>query len=177
MTTEQEKLYGYIRWLERRLYPDPFVLITVDELIKIADETPPFFIDDLDYEYRDGFEDGFDYCIECFETMYCKKGFVRIREIANVLWSWSESALRPWRYWGKGKHKNDGCLYPHPIHIHETWNQIRQRIIRRDGACTICGSASKLEVDHIEEVQDGGLPIDSNLRVLCQRCHKSKAFQ
>jgi hypothetical protein len=162
------------RWLERRLDVLPRIM-EVEEFCDIVEDTPQFWIEDIDEAYREGFEEGFDYCVEQFEEMYRKRGFVRIREIANILIYWSDTVLRPWRYYGDGKHKND--MVHHPIHNHsETWSDIRKRILRRDKKCVRCGDVLRLEVDHIIDVQNGGRPTDDNLRTLCKVCHKGKSI-
>jgi len=160
------------RWLSRRLDPEPRIM-SLGELSETVKDTPEFWTNDIDEAYREGFEEGFDYCIERFDDLYRKRGFVRVREIANMLWHWSENVLRPWRYWGDGKHKNDAMH--HPVHKQEeSWREIRERILRRDKKCVRCGDVVKMEVDHIVEVQYGGLPTDDNLRTLCKVCHNGK---
>ena len=161
------------KWLERRMDKKGPFIIPVDEFVRQADETPQFWVNDMDEAYREGFEEGFDYCIKQFEELYRKRGFVRVREIANILWHWSDSVLRRWRYRGKGKYRN--VFTYHPIHKHdETWSDIRERILRRDQRCVRCGDVLRLEVDHIVDVQNGGRPTDDNLRTLCKVCHKGK---
>ena len=52
------------------------------------------------------------------------------------------------------------------------WKKRRLRILDRDGwRCVECGAASRLEVDHIEPLWEGGLEEDSNLQALCRTCH------
>jgi hypothetical protein len=132
--------------------------------------------------WREGFEDGFDYAIERFEAMYRRKGFCRVTEIANILWRWSDTVLKKWKVWGEGKflasYKDwTGKKYTeHPVHDHESWQEIRERIIRRDRGCVRCGDILNLEVDHVCEVQDGGRPDDENLRTLCRKCHAAKSL-
>ena len=160
------------RWLKRRLEKRLRVM-SFKELCDEVDDTPEFWTDDIDEAYREGFEEGFDYCIQRFEELYRKRGFVRVQEIANILLNWSENVLRPWRYWGKGKHKDDMLHYP--LHEQkESWSEIRERILRRDKKCVRCGDVVRMEVDHIVEVQNGGIPTDDNLRALCAVCHKGK---
>jgi 5-methylcytosine-specific restriction endonuclease McrA len=162
------------RWLARKLNPN-FRLVTFSQLQEETRDTPAFWVDDVDGAYRQGFESGFNYCIERFESMYREKGFSRVREIANMLWHWSGKVLTPWRYKGRGFLRND--YRPHPLHVQEqTWQEIRTRILRRDRACVRCGDIVHLEVDHIVEVQHGGVPTDDNLRVLCRVCHKGKSI-
>lgn len=133
-----------------------------------------------DLAWREGFEAGFDYAIERFQEMHGRGGFVRVREIANILWEWSQRVVRPWTVWGHGKFLAEfysdgkGDWQDHPQHTHESWPDIRRRIVRRDGGCVRCGDVISLEADHIVEVQDGGLPVDSNLQTLCKTCHSGK---
>ena len=65
----------------------------------------------------------------------------------------------------------------------QDWKVTRARVIRRDGGkCVNCGTpyvpaddTTKLEVDHIREIQDGGIEFDlTNLRTLCHACHSTK---
>lgn len=162
------------RWLARKM-DRRLRCMPISQLIEEANDTPEFWVADVDESYRQGFEEGFDYCIERFEAMYREKGFARVREIANILWRWSETVLRPWRYKGRGFFRNE--RNPHPEHEQpESWSEIRMRILRRDRACVRCGDIMRLEVDHIIEVQHGGVPTDDNLRALCKVCHKGKAI-
>jgi len=57
------------------------------------------------------------------------------------------------------------------------WPRMRQFILRRDKRkCQVCGLQGK-EVDHIIEVQDGGLSVAENLRTLCHSCHVKKTTE
>lgn len=160
------------RWLVRRLRPTIRGMSFTD-FEKTVQDIPEFWINDMDGAYREGFYEGFTHCIEQFEEIYSRKGFARVREIANILRDWADSLLILWRYRGEGKYKNFDSH--HPIYRQlETWGTIRERILRRDKACVRCGDVVRLEVDHIIDVQNGGLPVDSNLRVLCGVCHKGK---
>jgi 5-methylcytosine-specific restriction endonuclease McrA len=81
----------------------------------------------------------------------------------------------PWVAYGSSKYKEPISNNQYPsFNDQENWSEIRERIIRRDKQCTRCGDVLKLEVDHIVEVQHGGLPVDENLRTLCAVCHKGK---
>lgn len=49
----------------------------------------------------------------------------------------------------------------------------RKRILERDGyACVFCKGTASLTIDHIVALIDGGSHDDSNLRTLCQPCHR-----
>lgn len=48
-------------------------------------------------------------------------------------------------------------------------------LTRSRGACELCGrSVTRLEVDHIIPLRDGGTNTRANLQVLCQPCHQAK---
>ena len=52
------------------------------------------------------------------------------------------------------------------------WKKRRLTVLDRDGwRCRACGAASRLEVDHIVPLWEGGLEEDGNLRALCRSCH------
>ena len=56
------------------------------------------------------------------------------------------------------------------------WVAVRRQVLDRDGwRCQQCGRAGKVEVDHIEALEDGGDPwAPDNLQTLCRGCHISK---
>lgn len=57
------------------------------------------------------------------------------------------------------------------------WQRVRSLVLRRDGfRCVNCGTAGRLEVDHIKPVRtDPDLAFDlSNLQSLCSTCHTRK---
>lgn len=66
----------------------------------------------------------------------------------------------------------------HGAHIYGSrrWKGVRVQVLRRDGwRCVSCGSAGRLEVDHVKPIRDGGAPYDmSNLQALCPSCHTRK---
>lgn len=166
-TTEKIEIdAATIRWLKQKI-EKPKVR-SFAELTQFVEDTPEFWTDGVNSSYRKGFQDGFDHSIRLFEQMHTK-GFSRTREIINILWEWSEEVLLRWVWNGK-----TGEGFPVPCFEHAAWYQIRSRILRRDGKCVRCGDVLKLEVDHIVEVQNGGRPVDENLRTLCAVCHKGK---
>ena len=58
----------------------------------------------------------------------------------------------------KGKRGSDQCS--------------RKRLIKQRGhKCQLCGYPGYLELHHILPVQFGGGPEDSNLILLCEKCH------
>lgn len=59
----------------------------------------------------------------------------------------------------------------------QRWKALRQAALRRDGyKCVACGSAGRLEVDHVIPVRDAPeRAFDlGNLQCLCPRCHALK---
>ena len=56
------------------------------------------------------------------------------------------------------------------------WRAVRKQVLDRDRwRCRACGRAGRLEVDHIQPVQAGGLLYDlKNLQTLCRSCHIGK---
>ena len=54
-------------------------------------------------------------------------------------------------------------------------HRLRKQTLQRDGnRCVQCGSAERLEVDHILNVARGGTHRLDNLQTLCHHCHKAK---
>jgi hypothetical protein len=54
-------------------------------------------------------------------------------------------------------------------------DKLRALVLVRDGGrCLRCGSARKLEVDHIVPLSRGGDSEDFNLQTLCRRCNRRK---
>ena len=56
------------------------------------------------------------------------------------------------------------------------WNLLRRQVFNRDGyRCRKCGSAGRLECDHVISLDRGGDPYDpDNLQALCRGCHIEK---
>ncbi|NOR59116.1 MAG: hypothetical protein GQ469_00555 [Methanosarcinales archaeon] len=53
--------------------------------------------------------------------------------------------------------------------------QVKQYVWRRDqGRCVECNSNEKLEYDHIIPVSKGGSNTERNIRLLCEKCNRSK---
>ncbi|MHB1708709.1 MAG: HNH endonuclease [Thermoplasmataceae archaeon] len=61
----------------------------------------------------------------------------------------------------------------HPTSVH--WNEIRNQALARDNnSCVKCGKPAG-EVDHIQEIWEGGPEFDlDNLQSLCHECHVAK---
>lgn len=60
------------------------------------------------------------------------------------------------------------------------WQQFRSTVIAERGRrCEICGTTPNTAyLDHIEELRDGGAPLDrSNVQVLCGSCHQKKSIR
>lgn len=54
------------------------------------------------------------------------------------------------------------------------WKRLREQAFRIYGtSCVICGEVAK-EIDHIIELDQGGLDEIGNLQPLCKDCHKRK---
>lgn len=52
---------------------------------------------------------------------------------------------------------------------------LRQLVWMRDGGrCTMCGSQTELQFDHIIPVSMGGATSEQNLQILCGSCNRSK---
>ncbi|PJN94455.1 HNH endonuclease [Amaricoccus sp. HAR-UPW-R2A-40] len=56
------------------------------------------------------------------------------------------------------------------------WRRLVARLKRERGAwCQRCGSTHRVTGDHIQELKDGGAPLDpANVELLCQACHNTK---
>jgi len=52
------------------------------------------------------------------------------------------------------------------------WRKIRAGVLREEPRCRVCG-APATEVDHIRPLSRGGTHNRSNLRAVCQDCHRS----
>ena len=58
------------------------------------------------------------------------------------------------------------------------WAHARRAALERDGwRCRDCGRAGRLEVDHVQPLDQGGQPFElANLRTLCRVCHLEKTW-
>lgn len=55
----------------------------------------------------------------------------------------------------------------------EEYEELRQRILRRDGwRCQGCGRSEKLQIHHIEPRSHVRKDAEQNLVTLCARCHR-----
>lgn len=58
------------------------------------------------------------------------------------------------------------------------WRALRASIVKQRGwRCQKCGRThGQIYADHIEELKDGGAPLDpANVQLLCHPCHQSKS--
>jgi 5-methylcytosine-specific restriction endonuclease McrA len=58
------------------------------------------------------------------------------------------------------------------------WRSLRDAVLRERGRhCARCGKeGGRVYVDHVEELRDGGAPLDrNNLQILCSSCHVVKS--
>lgn len=58
------------------------------------------------------------------------------------------------------------------------WLKVRRWVRAEEKSCRHCGSRTRLEVDHIIEVADGGAMYErANIQVLCADCHQKKTLR
>lgn len=121
--------------------------------------------------YRHGYSQGY---IAAYHdaAMMVRRGLTRAREVVNVLEQHALCEVHPWRvaFNPDAPHRVSPPKLDRP-----DWAMLRHQVFARDGrACTSCGSQRFLEVDHIKGVNEGGLPVLENLRVLCRTCNRSR---
>ena len=117
--------------------------------------------------YRRGYCDGMQMAIN-YILKLSDGGFNRTREQYQIIEEFIYTELQPWRM-------NYKQGYIAPSLKQKSWWDIRQDVFARDGrVCSLCGSTKDLEIDHILEVKNGGLPVLENLRVLCRRCNRRR---
>ncbi|WP_353845606.1 HNH endonuclease signature motif containing protein [Acetobacter sp.] len=64
-----------------------------------------------------------------------------------------------------------------PFYLTKPWRDLmRQLTAARGNVCQECGrSGVRLFGDHVQELKDGGAPLDpANIRLLCGSCHTKK---
>lgn len=60
-------------------------------------------------------------------------------------------------------------------HKHGWWKTIKENVLKRyHYRCAWCKSKKNLTIDHKIELYRGGSNQPSNLRVLCEACHKDR---
>ena len=52
--------------------------------------------------------------------------------------------------------------------------RMRAKLLRSDPKCALCGAENNLQLDHVVPVFRGGTYDESNLRLLCAKCHRVK---
>lgn len=62
------------------------------------------------------------------------------------------------------------------FYLSPEWRALVAEVKRERGAwCQRCGSTHRVTGDHIQELKDGGAPLDpANVELLCQACHNTK---
>lgn len=121
--------------------------------------------------YRHGYSQGY---IAAYHDAHAlaRRGFSRPKEVANILGHHALNVVHPWRL---AFVFDDPARVPPPKMDRPDWYMLRHQTFARDGrTCASCGSSRLLEIDHIKTVQDGGLPVLENLRVLCRTCNRSR---
>lgn len=73
------------------------------------------------------------------------------------------------------RHKPKPWARTYDRHVSKSWQQIRQRVLARDGyTCRYCGAPAN-EVDHIIGRAKGGSDTEDNAVACCRRCNQEKA--
>jgi hypothetical protein len=134
---------------------------------------PRWYLIEREMQYRKGFYYGFYEAARMVSLLYKKGGYVRPMEIFNILINFCD-VLRKWR--NQTSREDPIQEFGEPKLAWEKWSKLRRLVLERDeGRCVWCDSTENLEVDHIEEVRNGGLPEMENLRTLCRQCHDTRA--
>jgi hypothetical protein len=164
-------------WQKKRSAPGKLVSYSCADLDRMP-ATPLPINGEREKAYRRGFRDGAYYATECIDALAGRGGFARPQEISNIIADWAINVLGPWilRAISDVEAQMPNARYGHPRFNHESWGDIRARILRRDnGRCVQCDDVIRLEVHHRTPVQQGGLPADDNLETLCCGCHRKQA--
>jgi hypothetical protein len=125
-----------------------------------------------EYKYRKGFFHGFYYAVEVVAELK-RKGLLRPQEIANIMGDFCMGELFKWKaQYERDRERRKDWDHYHPILKQETWWKIRDSVFDVYGkTCILCGSGDNVQIDHIEPVWSGGLPVYENLRPLCKKCN------
>lgn len=127
---------------------------------------------DTERAYRRGYSQAY-FAAATDAAALTKKGFARSKEVANILLDHALKTVLPWRQ--DAAHEKEPERQDAPKLDRPDWFLLRHQTFARDGrACTACGSQRFLEIDHIKGVNEGGLPVLDNLRVLCRTCNRSR---
>lgn len=139
---------------------------TLDEL---CFEDPEWFTDSCMSWFSSGVEEGID-AAEDWALRLHSLGYTRIKEVVWLIERHRRSAI------AAAADANRLCPGNIPSLRQASWSKVKAAILSRDSyRCVLCGSTERLEVDHIRPVSRGGLPDETNLRVLCKACHKGRA--
>lgn len=122
--------------------------------------------------FRRGFTHGYLQAIEHVSRLRGLR-IQRVTEIINFMEKHAYYALYPWR--NKYLLTADGL--PPIMEYPERYDLLCERVRKRDeGRCVQCGTTHDLELDHADEIADGGRSVEENLRLLCRRCHHAKSM-
>lgn len=102
--------------------------------------------------------------LNCMMTL-CKEHWLEEYKRNSVYRRYAE-------YWERLK-PLDNNGFPGTSFYPDNWNEIRQQVLRCDGnSCGNCGVTTNLHVHHIVPLSKGDTNKLSNLRTLCEDCHK-----
>lgn len=121
--------------------------------------------------FRRGYSKGFWEAMDSFSKLH-QAGYVRIPEVHSMAWLFWITRLWQWAF-------QESCrtvvCAPRLHHEWESWWEVRRKAFTTYGrVCDECGSMKDLQIDHITEVKNGGLPDLDNLRVLCKKCNMKR---
>ena len=145
-----------------------YKLVSLEELLS----KPPVVTNrDVELAYRRGYSQGYAAAVEDFGTLI-KAGYTRFKEVRNFLGNHLQVIYSQWRV----RHAlREACEYLPPTMKVEPWQSLRRKVLERDGyRCVHCGSSDDPQVDHIEQIQHGGVAREVNLRVLCGPCNRRR---
>ena len=135
---------------------DRFKVISVAELLASPIKVT---FEQVKEERAAGFREGYMLAMKLVDELI-KAGYQRPNEISNVLWENNMQVTR-WK-----------AYEPWPRPSITPWAELREQVFERDGRlCALCTSTDDLQIDHVTPVKEGGLPLISNLRVLCATCN------
>lgn len=148
--------------------PDRFEVLSLAEFMA---QPTQITSRDLEAAYRKGYQQGYAAAAEDAGRLV-RYGYTRLREICNFLNQHAGVLYTTWRMAYVFRRKSE---YLPPALKVLRWQELRQNIVERDGhRCVFCFATEDLHVDHIEQVQHGGVASESNLRVLCASCNLAR---